>query len=170
MKRVISMSALAIFLSIIFCLLPSNANAEESEYRITSYITKVEFIPVPDTEKHAVGLYERRGVAVFKNGEAAAYHTRGTWDFTNSNGPFQGYTTLTFKDGSTSILKYIGTMTTDPGKLPKLKGSGEYIKGTGKYEGIKGTVNFHGGYVTPYNKETKGDVVVDVKGNYTLPK
>ena len=50
-------------------------------------------------------LYERRGVAIFKNGETAAYHTRGTWDFVDKNGTFQGYSTLTYKDGSTTITE-----------------------------------------------------------------
>lgn len=51
-----------------------------------------------------------------------------------------------------------------------MKGKGEFIKGTGKYEGIKGNVSFTGGYVTPFGKETKGDSVMNVTANYTLPK
>jgi len=47
---------------------------------------------------------------------------------------------------------------------------GEWIKGTGKYEGMKGNFSYSGYYITPYNKETKGDVVINVKGSYTLSK
>jgi hypothetical protein len=47
---------------------------------------------------------------------------------------------------------------------------GEWIKGTGKYEGMKGNFSYNGYYITPYNKETKGDVVINVKGSYTLSK
>ena len=68
------------------------------------------------------------------------------------------------------MLKYSGTMSKESGMLPTYKGKGEYIKGTGKYEGIKGNVAWDGSYVTPYNKETKGDVIVKAKGSYTLPK
>jgi len=39
-----------------------------------------------------------------------------------------------------------------------------------EYEGIKGNLSFDGYYVTPYNKETQGDAVINVKGTYTLPK
>jgi hypothetical protein len=149
---------------------PVDANAEDVDYQLLTYLVRVDFIPVPDLDKHAIGIYERRGVAVFKNGETAAYHSRGTWDFIDGNGPFQGYTTLTYKDGSTTITKYSGNQTQETGKLATMKGNGEYIKGTGKYEGIQGNDSFSGDYVTPYSKETKGDVVVKAKGSYTLPK
>ena len=170
MKRLILLSVLAIVLSLTFGLYPNNAKAEDIEYQTVAYITKADFIPVPDVEKHAVGIYERRGVAIFKNGETAEYHTRGTFDFVDSNGPFQGYSTLTYKDGSITITKYTGTMSKESGKLQTYSGKGEYIKGTGKYEGIKGNLSFDAVYVTPYNKETQGDAVLNVKGTYTLPK
>jgi len=61
-------------------------------------------------------------------------------------------------------------MSKELGNLETYSGKGEYIKGTGKYEGIKGNLSFDGYYVTPYNKETQGDAVINVKGTYTLPK
>jgi hypothetical protein len=121
-------------------------------------------------DKHVVGTYERRGIALFENGEIAAYHTLGTFDFVDSNGPFHGYDTFTYKDGSTTMTKYDAIMTKESGDMPKLIGKGVYIKGTGKYEGIKGTVSFTGYYITPYNKETKGDIVVNASTSYSLPK
>ena len=149
----------------------TQAGAETvKKIKITSYITKIEVIPVPDVKGHIVGVYERRGVAVFEDGEAAAYHTRGTFDYIKKNGPFQGYTQLTYKDGSTTMVKYQGTLTLPQGKkLPSLKGKGEYIKGTGRFKGIKGSVSFSGKYITPYSKETKGDIFVDHTATYTLP-
>ena len=68
------------------------------------------------------------------------------------------------------LSKYKLTVEIPAGKkLPTLKGKGEYIKGTGRFEGIKGTLSLNGYYVTPYGKETKGDLVVNVTGTYTLP-
>ena len=64
-----------------------------------NYLTNLEYLPVADVDKHVVGTYERRGIALFENGEIAAYHTLGTFDFVDSNGPFHGYDTLTYKDG-----------------------------------------------------------------------
>jgi hypothetical protein len=170
MKRLFITSTIVFSLMVLLGFSLNIANAEDIEYKVTSYIVNVQMVPVPDVEKHAVGMYERRGVAIFKDGETAAYHTRGTFDFVDANGPFQGYSTLTFEDGSTSTMKYSGTMTKESGKLPSYKGKGEYINGTGKYEGIKGNLTWEGNYVTPYNKETKGDVIVNAKGTYTLPK
>jgi len=68
------------------------------------------------------------------------------------------------------MVKYSGNMVKEPEKLPTYMGKGEYIKGTGKYEGIKGNYSFSAKYITPYNKETKGDAVVNAKVSYTLPK
>jgi hypothetical protein len=140
------------------------------KYRATCYLTKVEAIPVGDVEGHVILVFERRGVAIFENGECAAYLTRGTADLTKHQGQIQGYGQLTYKDGSTNISKWEGNMSISPGeKLPSLEGRGEWIKGTGKFEGIKGDFSFRGKYITPYSKETKGDVYFDLTGTYTLP-
>jgi hypothetical protein len=170
MKKLLLLYLLAFVFSFILGFNSVDANAEDVEYRLLTYLVRIDFIPVPDADKHAIGIFERRGVAIFKNGETAAYHSRGTWDFIDGNGTFQGYTTLTFKDGSTTISKFSGNQTQVSGKLATMKGDGEYIKGTGKYEGIKGNGSFAGYYVTPYDKETKGDVIVEAKDSYTLPK
>lgn len=161
---------LLISITIAICFFPSSILAEEAEWSISSYITKFEYLPVPDVEKHMVGMYERRGIANFKSGETAAYHTRGTYDFMMGKGLFRGYTDMTYNDGSMVVVKETGELTQEQGKLPTLKGKGEYIKGTGKFEGITGNVNFEGKYITPYNKETKGDQILNAKGTFTLPK
>jgi len=63
-------------------------------------------------------------------------------------------------------------MTKNLGRLKNLflNGINFNIKGTGKYGGIQGNDSFSGDYVTPYSKETKGDVVVKAKGSYTIPE
>jgi len=149
----------------------TQAGAETvKKLRVTSYITKMEVLPILDVEGHVVLIYERRGVAVFEDGETAAYLTRGTADFIKGNGPFQGYSQLTYKDGATTTVKYQGNLTTPAGeKLAVYSGKGEYIKGTGRFDGIKGSVSFSAKYVTPLTKETKGDVVMEVTQTYTLP-
>ena len=154
-----------------FVVFNTQAAAETvKKAKVTCYLVKVEAIPVPDVEGHIVGVYERRGVGVSEDGEVAAYHALGTFDFIKHQGPFQGYGQLTYKDGSTTIIKYQGTFTLTPGeKLPTLAGKGEYIKGTGRFQGVKGNMSFSGKYITPYGKETKGDVVMEVTQTYTLP-
>ena len=173
-KMIITFVGCMVFFLIVALLLVTAAQAGEviRKMGVTSYLTKVEVVPVPDVEKHVVGVYERRGVGVFENGETAAYHTRGTFDYTNGQGPFSGYTQLTYADGSTTIVKYQGASTVAAGeKLASFKGTGEYIKGTGGFEGIKGKVSYSGKYVTPYTKDkTKGDAYYDATMTYTLPK
>jgi len=169
MKKLIILSSL-IFMAISIAFCPTNVNAEDFEYQVVGYITKAEFNLVPDVEGHAIGFYERRGVAIFQNGETGAYHTTGTFDYIKGNGKFQGYSTITYKDGSTSTSKYTGDMVRKPDQLPTYSGKGEYTKGTGKYEGIKGNFTYDAVYVTPYDKENKGDALIKAKGSYTLSK
>ena len=126
-------------------------------------------VPVPDVKGHVIGVAERRGVVIFENGETAAYHSRLTFDSTKGDGSSKVYADWTFEDGSTIIYKCQGTVTS--GKPRLIKGTGEYIKGTGRFEGIKGKVSFNGKYVTPYTKdETKGDAIIDCHLTYTLPE
>jgi hypothetical protein len=170
MRKTILPLIIVLFVSLALGLSIEKAAAETVNWRITSYFIKMDAIPVPDVEGHFVGMYERRGLATFEDGEVRLYHTRGTFDAIKGQGPFQGYTTLTAKDGSETIVKYQGALTIPPGeKLATLSGKGDYIKGTGRFQGIKGEVSFSGKYITPYGEDTKGDQVVDATGTYTLP-
>ena len=92
------------------------------------------------------------------------------FDYIKKQGPWEGYTTITFKDGSTFTYKFQGASSSDPGAAKLLKGKGEFIKGTGRFEGIKGQLSLEGRFVTPFTKDkTKGDNWVEVTGTYTLP-
>ena len=172
-KTIAKWCLIGILLIAALILLPATqAEAKTVKYKIIAPLTKVEWIAVPDVEKHVVILYERRGVVIYENGKTAAYHTRGTSDTIKGQGSFHGYSDILFKDGSTTMFEYTGTLTLAPGeKLRTMKGEGKYIKGTGRFEGIKGKSSFIGKYVTPYTKDTtKGDAVIDVTATYTVPK
>jgi len=141
-----------------------------SKHKIASSIVKMEVVPVPDVKGHVVGVLERRGVAIYENGETATYHSRLTFDsIKGQEATYSGYCDISFADGSISMTKFQGTAS---GAKPRLiKGTGKYIKGTGRFEGIKGKVSFSGKYVTPYTKDkTKGDALLEVTSIYTLPK
>ena len=170
MKRTIMVSILTLVMLVAFGLVGTQAKAETVKFTVTNYITKLEAIPVPDVEGHVLLLIERRGVAVFEDGSVAAYHARLMGDLTKYHGPAQGYSELTYPDGSKNMTKWQVTIEIPAGKkLPTFKGKGDYIKGTGRFEGIKGTISISGQFVTTYGKETKGDMVVDAIANYTLP-
>jgi hypothetical protein len=114
-------------------------------------------------------VYERRGVAIFKN-EVAVLEIQGTFDYIKGKGTWEVYSQITFKDGSTFTYKLQGAMTIVEG-VKLINGKGKYIKGTGRFEGIKGKLSLTGRYITPITKDkTKGDNWTEVTGTYTLPK
>jgi hypothetical protein len=77
---------------------------------------------------------------------------------------------FTYEDGATIVQKIQGPFEWASGRKMRLfKGTGEFIRGTGRFEGIKGAVTFSGKEVTPYSKETKSDVSFDATATYTLP-
>jgi hypothetical protein len=170
MKKLFFISIIVVVSAITIGFFHTAANAEDVEYQIISYIVKADGLPIPDVDKHMLGLFERKGVAVFKDGENAVFHTYGTVDSIDGNGKAQGYSTYTFPDGSTIMVKWDADAAREPGKLMTYTGKGEYIKGTGRFQGIKGSETYKGIYITPYDKENKADAVVDVKASYTLPK
>jgi hypothetical protein len=165
------MSCIGVLLIATLVLLPATqAKAETMKYNYTSQITKSEYVLYPDVKGHIAGVWERRGVAIFEN-EIASVELRGTLDYIKGKGPWEGYMITTFKDGSTFTQKFQGDSTSAPDGTKLLKGKGKYIKGTGRFEGIKGEISLNGRFITPLTKDkTKGDNWVEVIGTYTLPK
>ena len=165
------LGCIGIFLIAALVMVPAAQAGEKTvKFKLVSPITKMEFIPIPDMKGHVIGVAERRGVAIYENGETATYHSTITFDSGGGQGnTWEGYGDLSFADGSMTITKSKGT--TIRGKPSLVKGTGKYIKGTGRFEGIQGECSFNCKYVTPYTKDTtKGDLVCDVTSTYTLPK
>jgi hypothetical protein len=74
-----------------------------------------------------------------ENGEVATQIAVILGDFINQSGSTILYTTMTFADGSTIIMKRQGAQEGTVGGPSASRGTGEIIKGTGRFEGIKGT-------------------------------
>jgi hypothetical protein len=133
-------------------------------------VNKGERVPVGDVEGHIVYIMMRGAFYVFENGEIATIDHVSTGDFIKGSGPFMQYVTIKFEDGSTIMIKSQGTM---GGTTTGAAGSGgwtsEIIKGTGRFEGIKGTQSAKAKYL-PLEKGEPGQ-----KGygegtiTYTLP-
>jgi hypothetical protein len=162
---------IGILLIAAWLLVPATqAKAETMKYKYTSQITKLEYVLFPDVKGHVVGVLERRGVAIFEN-EVAALDLRLRFDYIKKQGPWDGYMQITFKDGSTFTQKFKGASSFAPDGERLKKAKGEYIKGTGRFEGIKGEFSLTGREITPNTKDkTKGDNWMEVTGTYTLPK
>ena len=164
------LGCIGVFLIAALILVPAAKAGEKTvKFKFVAPITKVEIIRVPDMKGHVIGVLERRGIAIYENGETAAYHAMVSFDAFKEQATWSAYSELSFADGSTFICKAQGTRT---GNMPRLiKGTGKYIKGTGRFEGIKGELTYDGKQVTPYTKDaTKGDLVCEVTSTYTLPK
>ena len=100
------------------------------------------------------------------------WSARGWFDSIKGKSSYEGYGLVTYEDGSTTISKLQGNLTPIEGtKQRSGKGTGEYIKGTGRFEGIKGSFSYTGKQVTPYSKKegTFSDSYYDVTATYTVP-
>ncbi len=112
------------------------ARAETQNYKFYLYTSKVERAPIDDVEGHVLALAWRGGFFQFENGEVAGASAVAAFDFIGrTTGTFSEYITITFKDNSTIILKIQG----GAGKGHEAPATGEFVKGTGRFEGIKGS-------------------------------
>ena len=148
------------------------SRAETLRFKVSNYETQREVIQVGDMEGHTLMLTTRRGLAFFENGGVATYTNWARFDSTKSKSTIDGYTMLTFEDGSTIVYKFNGIWEPSPRGFPVGKGTGEFTKGTGRYEGIKGDVTWSGKVYTLVSKEkgTLGDSALEVTATYTLPQ
>ena len=147
------------------------ASAETMKYKIYTYMVKSENVLIGDVEGHAVSLAIRRAILVFENGETASNFLVVTGDRIKQSGPIIVYSTITFTDGSTIVIKSQGTTVggTAVGSLTTTEVTGEIIKGTGRFEGIKGTETKSIKYL-PLEKGEEGPKGIgDCTINYTLP-
>ena len=119
----------------------TRAGAETMNYKLYTYVVKAESVPVGDVDGHYLYSMTRRSFLVFENGEVATERGVLTGDQTKESGAsFLRYTIITFSDGSTIVIKSQGTAA-GPGVLTPTaaKRTDEIIRGTGRFEGIKGT-------------------------------
>ena len=118
----------------------TQVGAETMNYKSYSYVLKAEDVPVGDVEGHTVGLVIRRAFYVFENGEVATTNSVATRDLIKGAGASVQYTTINFADGSTIVIKSQGRGGGTATAAQKSGGlTSEIIKGTGRFEGIKGT-------------------------------
>jgi hypothetical protein len=132
------------------------SGAETMNFKLYTYVIKAERIPIGDVEGHMMAMNVRGSFYVFENGEVATVNVVSTTDQIKGAGPFMQYATITFADGSTIIVKSQGTLGgTAEGVLASGGWKSEIIKGTGRYEGIKGTVTSKAKYL-PVEKGEAG--------------
>jgi hypothetical protein len=116
-----------------FCLaamvaMPASVKATDIAWHLTSTLTD-EGPP-----------WKREGTAVFKTGENASLVANGTSDAPDKGvRSWKGQYVLRFEDGSTITTRVSGKTDIWTGAS---SGSGEFVNGAGRFEGITGTVAF----------------------------
>ena len=144
--------------------------AETLKFKAYTYVTKAERAPVGDVDGHTVGFSIRRAFIVFENGEVATQISVITSDAFKGSGDSLQYSTITFSDGSTIIIKAQITFTgTAPGAPTSSKLTREIIKGTGRFEGIKGTGTTKVKYYPVEEGEAGPKGIGEGSITYTLP-
>ena len=146
------------------------AGAETMKFKFYTYVTQRESAPIRDVEGHEVSFSIRRGFCVFENGEVATEVAVTTGDNIKGSGSSTMYRTITFSEGSTIVMRVQITVAgSAEGKHKSTQATSEIIKGTGRFEGIKGT----GAGSTKFLPAEKGEVGAKTIGEgtltYTLP-
>jgi hypothetical protein len=150
----------------------TEAVAETKKYRSVAQFSKAEYMPIGDIEGHIFAMFEFRGL-VFIDGEVAVFTGWAQGDFIKGVGLVQNYYKLVYEDGSTQVLKSKFTSKIAPdGKTGLYEdGKGEFIMGTGRFAGIKGTDSYTGKRIMPISpglKEARGDFIIEGIQTYTL--
>ena len=145
------------------------SGAETMKCRNAGTATKNETIPVGDEEGHVLGLQIAEGLAFFENGEIAKMRSHAVYDtIPGKGGQAITYHIYTFEDGSTIVIRNQQLLVPDTSGKVSSKTTGELIKGTGRFEGIKGTTSSTGrNFRGSKGEATRG--TNDVTFTYTLP-
>lgn len=162
-------SMLFIILSLVSFL--TTASAETLKGKGVSSVSKIEMLPVGDVENHNIGLSTREGMIVFENGEVATGKIVAIWDqVRGGKGWAKGYINWTFVDGSTILNNFHQDVAPAKAEGPvqsDTKVSGEIIKGTGRFEGIKGTFTTSTRVLKPEKGELGGKNISEIVFNYS---
>jgi hypothetical protein len=146
------------------------AGSETVKFRIFTYTTRMESMPIGFFDAPTNILCERMGFINYENGDVARFISRATGKNNIQEGTREGYALITYSDNSTSVFEWKLHFTTSViTQLKTFDGSGEFIKGTGRYAGIKGEVSLVGHEVIPLTGEPKGGAYFDVIATYTVP-
>jgi hypothetical protein len=145
------------------------AGAETLKCRYATTATKDEAIPVSDEEGHFIGVSLMQGLAFFENGEIAKLRSHAIYDWRRAKGADAiTYHIYTFEDGATFVVRNQRLMVADQSGNFSAKVTSEIIKGTGRFNGIKGTASATG-KTFPASKEEAGRSTSEITFTYTLP-
>lgn len=146
------------------------ATAETLKFRLFNHVTKAEMFPIPDVEGHFIIANVREGTIILENGELGWVKGILINDMIRGAGTIDMYSTFTLQDGSTITARTKGGIEATPQGVPSVATfTGNVIHGTGRFQGIKGTVTSSAKVLPPEKGEPGGKVLGEVTLVYTLP-
>lgn len=146
------------------------AGAETLKGRSVLTATKEERTSLDLEPGQHLAMQTLEGLAFFENGEIAKLKTYSIVDVIPGKGSQSiSYNTWTFEDGSTVVNRTQRLMVPDQSGSVSAKVTSEFIKGTGRFEGIKGTGS-GAGKNFPRSEGQAARVYTDFTWTYTLPK
>ena len=121
-------------------LLAQDALAAEHnlEFKLVVMPVEVKSFDIANVEGQNVSLMKMAGVAFFKDGRVASKNFVFNVDYNKGSGPFFGYSTYQFEDGSSLTARFAGTQRAGQ----PIHGEYTVLSGTGAYAGAKGTGTF----------------------------
>lgn len=117
---------------------PAFAADQSLEFKLVTKALEAKVVEVPNVDGQLVMMNKMYGAAFFKDGRIAAKEFLYSADFNRGTGPFYGYSTYQFEDGSTITARFAGTNRAGQ----PMHGEYTITSGTGKYAGAKGTGYF----------------------------
>ncbi len=121
------------------------SQTKDLKFDMKYQITSNDFLVVNDTLNHKMGKAEGSGSAAFSDGSDAIVKVYFIYDYKNGNGDFIEYYNLTFKDGSSLIVKAKGrSLGSTDESMPLFTADVSVTGGTGVYEGARGTGSMSG--------------------------
>jgi hypothetical protein len=130
------------------------ARAETMKCKFARVTIKDERMPVSHEEGRSLWVDLSEGLAFFEKGDVANFKSHGIVDGGRKSSQAISYVYFTFEDGSSIVVRNEYSSITDPSGKLSSKSAGEIIKGTGRFEGIKGTYSSTGKRFPPIKGET----------------
>ena len=108
------------------------------DFKLVVMPVEVKSVDISNVEGQNVSLMKMTGVAYFKDGRVASKNFVFNVDYNKGSGPFFGYSTYQFEDGSSITARFAGTQRAGQ----PIHGEYTVLSGTGVYSGAKGTGTF----------------------------
>jgi hypothetical protein len=144
----------------------SIARADETmNIHVVTHATSAQFQEVGDVDGHALGLARQSGLALFADGSVGTTYFTATNDYTKGAGTYIAYYNLTLKDGSVLWFKVTGSAKPDDTTTIFPEAPVSVLRGTGRFEGVKGDGTFKGQRVTPLavGADLYADIVINLR-------